>query len=52
MLNLFYAIDFLTQQHIQQLLTAEELGDQKPTQFLCRLQQLAGNTVRPGSIFI
>ena len=40
------------QQRIQQLLTAEEVGDRKPTQFLHRLQQLAGDTVRQDSVFI
>ena len=40
------------QQRIQQLLTAEELGDRKPTQFLHYLQQLAGDMVRQDSIFI
>ena len=33
-----------SQQRIQQLLSAEELGDQKPSHLLRRLQQLAGDT--------
>ena len=40
------------QQRIQQLLNAEELGDKKPTQFLRRLQQLAGDTVRNEGVII
>ena len=40
------------QQRIQQLLNAEELGDRKPTQFLQRLQQLPGDTVRNEGVFI
>ena len=40
------------QQCIQQLLNAEELGDRKLTQFLRRLQQLAGDTVRSEGMFI
>lgn len=34
------------------MLSAEELGDRKPTHFLRRLQQLAGDTVRHNGIFI
>jgi len=40
------------QQRLQQLLSAEELGDRKPIQFLCCLQQLAGDAVRHDGIFI
>ena len=39
-------------QYIQQLLNTEELSDRKPTQFLQRLQQLAGSTVRNKGMFI
>ena len=40
------------QQRIQQLLHTEELGDRKPTQFLHRLQQLAGDAVGHDSVFM
>lgn len=33
-------------------MTAKELGDWKPTQFLCCLQQLAGDTVTQDSVYI
>ena len=36
------------QQKLQQLLSTEELGDCKPTQLLCRMQLLVGNT--PGLV--
>lgn len=40
------------QRRIQQLLGSEELGDRKPSQFLRRLQQLAGDTVRNDGAFL
>ena len=40
------------QQRIQQLLSTEVIGDRKPTQFLRRLQQLAGDTIRHDSVFL
>ena len=40
------------QQHIQQLLNAEELLDRKVTQFLQSLQQLADDTVMNEGVFI
>ena len=35
------------QRCIQQLLTTEELADRKPSQLLCRMQQLLGNAAGP-----
>jgi len=40
------------QRRLQQLLGSEELGDGKPSQFLRRLQQLAGDTVRNDGAFL
>jgi len=40
------------QQRLQQLLGAEELGDRRPSQFLRRLQQLAGDAVRTDGAFL
>ena len=36
---------------LQQLFSAEELGDQKPYQLLCQLQHLAGDTIAADEAF-
>ena len=40
------------QRHLQQLFSAEELGDRKPTQLLCCLQQLVGDTPSTDRAFL